>query len=92
MAGRNTKPVVPKPNPIYIRWLDAYSPGIGWSEWTDEASKECREEALCEAVGWLIEETTEGLVVSVCTSGKNRTKVATPMFIPLGCVLERKDL
>lgn len=91
MAGKNTKPVEAKPIGAYVKWRDAFSPHFGWGNWTDEDSKECRESAVCEALGYIIEETTEGIVMTVCLGHADGARALSPLFIPIGCILERRD-
>ena len=91
MTGKNVKPVRDEPRGVYIRWHDAYAPDFGWIVWDDEQSKDTRAKAVVETIGYLLEESTEGVVVALCY-GKGLSNVFAPMFIPAGCILERKDL
>ena len=91
MAGKNVKPTSDEPRGVYVKWHDAYAPDFGWVTWDDDMSKDARAKAVVETFGYLLEENTEGIIVALCY-GRGVGNVFAPMFIPIGCILEQKDI
>ena len=81
-----------KLTPVYIKWEDAFHQNHCY--WTgEEGLKEFLEQPtyLCEALGWLIEDSKRNVTIAQHKSG-DETTVLHIQRIPKGCILKMKRL